>query len=394
MANFEIDEEVLVAFLKGELDAAQAAAVEAWYDRSAANRRMLGQVYYILYVSDRINDAAGIDVERSLRQFKRRMHAGRRISLRRSAVRIAAAAVIAAVLLAGGLTTVLLSKRLAQPVTVVTQLGERSQVVLPDGTKVWLNSSSSVEYVAPFFSRQRRVKMEGEAYFEVEHDRRAPFVVSTNGLDIEVLGTRFNIRNDDNEHRVTTVLLEGAVKAYASGREQASVRLHPAQQLVFDTRTHAMRLTDCPSAERSINWIDGQGVSATQALMDRWGASQDSADARENGGVWISEDQKVPDARVFYANNGNGLSMLSHYVYSMTNVRLRELTLGYDLPSRWFNDKIGMTVSLVGRNLWMLYNKAPFDPEITASTGTYYQGLDYFMQPSARTIGFSVRLQF
>ena len=258
MANFEIDEEVLVAFLKGELDAAQAAAVEAWYDRSAANRRMLGQVYYILYVSDRINDAAGIDVERSLRQFKRRMHAGRRISLRRSAVRIAAAAVIAAVLLAGGLTTVLLSKRLAQPVTVVTQLGERSQVVLPDGTKVWLNSSSSVEYVAPFFSRQRRVKMEGEAYFEVEHDRRAPFVVSTNGLDIEVLGTRFNIRNDDNEHRVTTVLLEGAVKAYASGREQASVRLHPAPQLVFDTRTHAMRLTDCPSAERSINWIDGR----------------------------------------------------------------------------------------------------------------------------------------
>ena len=163
MANFEIDEEVLVAFLKGELDAAEAEAVEAWYDRSAANRRMLGQVYYILYVSDRINDAAGIDVERSLRQFKRRMHAGRRISLRRSAVRIAAAAVVAAVLLAGGLTTVLLSKRLAQPVTVVTQLGERSQVVLPDGTKVWLNSSSSVEYVAPFFSRQRRVKMEGEA---------------------------------------------------------------------------------------------------------------------------------------------------------------------------------------------------------------------------------------
>ena len=258
MANFEIDEEVLVAFLKGELDAAQAAAVEAWYDRSAANRRMLGQVYYILYVSDRINDAAGIDVERSLRQFKRRMHAGRRISLRRSAVRIAAAAVIAAVLLAGGLTTVLLSKRLAQPVTVVTQLGERSQVVLPDGTKVWLNSSSSVEYVAPFFSRQRRVKMEGEAYFEVEHDRRAPFVVSTNGLDIEVLGTRFNIRNDDNEHRVTTVLLEGAVKAYASGDEKAAVRLRPSQQLVFDTRTGAMRLTDEPSADRSINWIDGR----------------------------------------------------------------------------------------------------------------------------------------
>ena len=189
MANFEIDEEVLVAFLKGELDAAQAAAVEAWYDRSAANRRMLGQVYYILYVSDRINDAAGIDVERSLRQFKRRMHAGRRISLRRSAVRIAAAAVIAAVLLAGGLTTVLLSKRLAQPVTVVTQLGERSQVVLPDGTKVWLNGESRLKYNADFSGRTRDVALTGEAFFEVRKDTLRPFRVSMNDLQVEVLGT-------------------------------------------------------------------------------------------------------------------------------------------------------------------------------------------------------------
>ena len=151
-----------------------------------------------------------------------------------------------------------LSKRLAQPLTVITHLGERSQVVLPDGTKVWLNSASSVEYVAPFFSRERRVKMDGEAYFEVQHDAQAPFVVSTNGLDIKVLGTRFNIRNDDNDHRITTVLLEGAVKAYASGDEKAAVRLRPSQQLVFDTRTGAMRLTDEPSADRSINWIDGR----------------------------------------------------------------------------------------------------------------------------------------
>ena len=258
MTNLQISEEVLAAYLRGELNAAEAAAVEAWYDASAANRKLLGEVYYILYVNDRINDTAGIDVERSLRQFKRRMHAGRRISLRRIAVRAAAAAAVAVILLAGGVTTVSLSKRLAQPLTVITHLGERSQVVLPDGTKVWLNSASSVEYVAPFFSRERRVKMDGEAYFEVQHDAQAPFVVSTNGLDIKVLGTRFNIRNDDNDHRITTVLLEGAVKAYASGDEKAAVRLRPSQQLVFDTRTGAMRLTDEPSADRSINWIDGR----------------------------------------------------------------------------------------------------------------------------------------
>ena len=250
MANFEIDEEVLVAFLKGELDAAQAAAVEAWYDRSAANRRMLGQVYYILYVSDRINDAAGIDVERSLRQFKRRMHAGRRISLRRSAVRIAAAAVIAAVLLAGGLTTVLLSKRLAQPVTVVTQLGERSQVVLPDGTKVWLNSSSSVEYVAPFFSRQRRVKMEGEAYFEVEHDARRPFVVVTGQVVSTVLGTTFNVHaySEDENYQITlatgSLLVDG-------GPESRSVR--PGEQGFFE-RTSGLLSLRRVNVEQVLSW--------------------------------------------------------------------------------------------------------------------------------------------
>lgn len=140
--------------------------------------------------------------------------------------------------------------------------------------------------------------------------------------------------------------------------------------------------------------IGGHGVSATQALMDEYGVSEASAQARENGGVWVSDTQQIPDAKTFYANSGNGMSMLAHYVYSMTNVRLRELTLGYDLPSKWFNDKVGMSVALVGRNLFMFYNKAPFDPEITASTGTFYQGLDYFMQPSVRTLGFSVRLQF
>ena len=88
--------------------------------------------------------------------------------------------------------------------------------------------------------------------------------------------------------------------------------------------------------------IGGRGVSATQALMDRFGVSQDSADARENGGVWISDDQQVPDAKTFYANSGDGMAMLSHYVYSMTNVRLRELTLGYDLPSKWFRNKVNM----------------------------------------------------
>ncbi len=140
--------------------------------------------------------------------------------------------------------------------------------------------------------------------------------------------------------------------------------------------------------------IGGRGVSVTQALMDRFGVSEASADARDSGGVRISEEQVIPGVKEFYNNTGDGMGMMSQYVYNMTNVRLREMSLAYDLPSSWFNNKLHATVSLIGRNLFMFYNKAPFDPEVTASTGTYYQGVDFFMQPSVRTYGFSVKVQF
>lgn len=139
--------------------------------------------------------------------------------------------------------------------------------------------------------------------------------------------------------------------------------------------------------------IGGEVMSATQAALDRFGVSEASAIARDNGGVPVNFGKM--DAQYFYEYIGNGdTGMLSNYVYSATNVRLQELTVGYNLPKKWFNEKVDMTVSFVGRNLWMIYNKAPFDPEAIAFTGTYYQGLDYFMQPSMRNVGFSVRMNF
>ena len=76
------------------------------------------------------------------------------------------------------------------------------------------------------------------------------------------------------------------------------------------------------------------------------------------------------------------------------DVRLQELSLGYTFPRKWFRNKLGLTVSFVGRNLWMIYCKAPFDPEAVASTGLNYQGIDYFMMPSVRNLGFNVKFQF
>lgn len=139
--------------------------------------------------------------------------------------------------------------------------------------------------------------------------------------------------------------------------------------------------------------IGGVGVSATQALMDRYGVSKASADARDAGGVVINGNGTI-GAKEYYEVVGSGRTgVLSEYVYSATNVRLQELSLGYTFPKKMlggiFNE---LSVSFIGKNLFMLYKKAPFDPELSASTSTYYQGFDYFMQPSLRSLGFSVKV--
>lgn len=141
--------------------------------------------------------------------------------------------------------------------------------------------------------------------------------------------------------------------------------------------------------------IGGVGVSATQAVLDYYGVSEASATARDNGGVALNG--QTIDAQTWYQTVGaNGVDYIgSMYVYSMTNVRLGELTLGYDVPVQKWNTFVkNLNLSLVGHNLLMLYNKAPFDPESTASTGTYNQCMDYFMQPSLRSFGFSAKVTF
>ncbi|MDP9078895.1 MAG: SusC/RagA family TonB-linked outer membrane protein [Bacteroidota bacterium] len=140
--------------------------------------------------------------------------------------------------------------------------------------------------------------------------------------------------------------------------------------------------------------IGGVGVSITQAELDRYGVSEASAKARDAGGVLINGGL-IP-AQSYYSIVGGGQTGIgSAYVYSATNVRLGQAVFSYKIPANYFNNAIkGATLSLTGSNLFMFYNKAPFDPESTASTGTFYQGIDYFRQPSYRSVGFNVSVQF
>lgn len=136
--------------------------------------------------------------------------------------------------------------------------------------------------------------------------------------------------------------------------------------------------------------LGGIVASPTQAYLDGLGVSKTSADARDAGGIPVNNG--ILDAQTWYETIGMG-QVMSKYIYDADNVRLQELSLGYKFPAKWFNNRIQLTTSLVGRNLFMIYCKAPFDPELAASTGTFLQGIDYFMQPSLRSVGFNIQVK-
>lgn len=139
--------------------------------------------------------------------------------------------------------------------------------------------------------------------------------------------------------------------------------------------------------------IGGVCYSATQANLDLFGVSEASAAARDAGGVLIN-GRAMADPQKWYQSVGANSGLPQFYTYSATNFRLQELSFGYTFPRRWFRDRLGLTLSFVGKNLWMIWCRAPFDPEAVASTGLNYQGIDYFMMPSTRNLGASLKLEF
>jgi len=157
------------------------------------------------------------------------------------------------------------------------------------------------------------------------------------------------------------------------------------------------------NAFRYKNWnlnflIDGRFggkiVSNTYQWFDYKGMSKRSATARDNGGVMVNG--KTISAETYYkyiSGNADAAAVAEEYLYDVTNVRMRELAIGYTFPK--FSKAIKeMSLSFVGRNLFFLYNKAPFDPEISVSTANSMQGVDSFSAPTTRSYGASLKVTF
>jgi transmembrane sensor len=137
--------------------------------------------------------------------------------------------------------------------TISTPRGGQYQVILSDGTHVWLNAASSLKYPTQFTGDNREVELSGEAYFEVAHNAKQPFQVISKKQKITVLGTHFNINTYDDEPVVKTTLLEGSVRIEGKNINQTRI-LKPGQQAILDNFDFNVQAADLKS---TVAWKNG-----------------------------------------------------------------------------------------------------------------------------------------
>ena len=139
------------------------------------------------------------------------------------------------------------------------------KVTLPDGTVINLNTCSRLTYLESFSGKSREVFLDGEAYFDVAHDKRRPFIVRAGELKIRVLGTKFNVNASTLVPQITATLIEGSIEA-ATGKK--NILMKPNQQLKYDTSSGRVSLTELTNASREIRWTQNIWVLSDTPLLD------------------------------------------------------------------------------------------------------------------------------
>ncbi len=156
---------------------------------------------------------------------------------------------------------------------IITKRGNQYHLELSDGTKVWMNSASSLKFPERFNSNKRIVELDGEAYFEVAHNASQPFLVKVNGTVVRVLGTHFNISAYKDEKEIKTTLLEGSVQV---SKDENNVIIKPGEQAIVTNFSKEPILVSQADLDCTMAWKDGffefDGVDLPFILrqLSRW----------------------------------------------------------------------------------------------------------------------------
>jgi ferric-dicitrate binding protein FerR (iron transport regulator) len=272
METFNRDkiEEILPRYCSGEATIEECRMVEEWIGQSDENYRIVKQMYTIDQVMGTVQMESKVDMEKALASVSRKMSKAPSHVTWFIWVQRAAAILFIPLLIAFAIQNFTPSPtEVVQMIEVKTNPGMTTTVDLPDGTKVYLNSESSLTYPSFFSKDKRDVKLTGEAFFEVQKDPEHRFIVSgPHHTQIEVLGTSFNVEAFERDSFISTTLVEGKVRfAYQKNRQPATVDMKPGQKLMYDTTSSQVKLIQT-SGETETAWKDGKIIFQATPLPE------------------------------------------------------------------------------------------------------------------------------
>lgn len=252
--------EFVVAYLQGEATGEQTLATSEWL-KVAENLEVYRQLEKLNSLTADLQAMGKFDVRQAKQKVLKKYRNQKWLVIANWTQRIAAVLFVP-VLLAGiwyylqqdelrkNLTSLLVNQE------IVTQPGTKTHLFLPDSTEVWLNASSTLRFPSVFAGEERRIKLDGEAYFKVFKNKNKPFIVETSHLEVEALGTAFNLSAYSGDSKISTTLEEGKVKIADGANAKKVMYLDPGGQLNYfpenkDYETLHVKVEDV------IAWKDG-----------------------------------------------------------------------------------------------------------------------------------------
>lgn len=265
----DINELDLFRYFNRELSGHERIKVEEWINRSEENRKIAEDYYELSFAVTSLKVIKHSNPLKALEKVNKRIMEKRFRRVYLYVQRVAVILLLPLLMLSGYL---LLKPEAEIPVfyqeTRMTP-GMIGSTVLPDGTKVWLNSSSYLKYPSLFSGQTREVTLDGEAYFEVTSNAEKPFIVHSGNASVKVLGTEFNMDAYSSNNFIATTLVEGSIEfCYRNKDDQSNTLLiKPDEQAYLDKKTNQTTINDA-YVPKDIAWKNGQIILRDTPLSE------------------------------------------------------------------------------------------------------------------------------
>lgn len=242
----ELNEILLLKYLQNNCSKEELAEISCWMDLSVENRNWLLEMERVWHSGDKIRFAKESHIRHAenrlydrINQIEREKRNTRKTMWLRTTMKYAAIFVV--LFIGSYLAFNYINQTIDYKVISLSETAPVQQIILPDGTKVWLNHSSVLRYPKKFATNKREVELEGEAYFEVTKDTMRPFTVKNEALYVQVLGTAFNMNCSQGRQLAEVSLIRGAVRV--TGRhDEGMIVLSPGQKAELNKSTKQMQV--------------------------------------------------------------------------------------------------------------------------------------------------------